>query len=147
MTKPMTDADIIRIGGLAIRFLQDRHGTKGAFDLFKMTVQPGAAMPVAHHHETWDETVYGLYGTTTWRIAGQDVFVGPGQSVFIPRGVVHGFRNDGDAEATCLNLLTLGVLGPEYFRELAALADAPTRNPVAVRLVMTRYGLIPSVRG
>ena len=112
-----------------------------------MTVQPRAAMPVAHYHESWDETVYGLSGTTTWRIAGEDVPVGPGESVFIARGVVHGFRNDGAGEAICLNLLTPGVLGPQYFREMAALAQAPTPDPGAMEGVMARYGLIPSGHG
>ena len=147
MSDMTNDDGVIRIGGLAIRFLQDLHGTRGALDLFEMTVEARAAMPVAHYHETWDETVYGLSGTTMWCIAGQDVPVGPGRSVFIPRGVVHGFRNDGDAEATCLNLLTPGVLGPGYFREMAALASAPSRDPVTMRAVMRRHGLIPSDGG
>lgn len=142
-----TCTDLIRINGLTLRFLQDRHGTKGALDLFEMTVQPQAAMPVAHYHETWDETVYGLSGTTTWRVAGQDVPVRPGQTVFIPRGVVHGFRNHGDADATCLNLLTPGMLGPEYFREMAALAEVDHHDASAMEAIMTRYGLIPSQRG
>lgn len=147
MTERTWNADPIRIGGLTLRFLQDRHTTGGALDLFEMTVQPRAAMPVAHHHETWDETVYGLSGTTTWRIAGRDVPVGPGRTVFIPRGVVHGFRNDGDGEAMCLNLLTPGVLGPEYFREMAALVDAGAPDASAMEAVMLRYGLIPSRHG
>ncbi|WP_267425717.1 cupin domain-containing protein [Methylobacterium sp. GC_Met_2] len=146
MTEHTKSAELIRIGGLTLRFLQDRHSTGGALDLFEMTVQPGAAMPVAHYHETWDETVYGLSGTT-WRIAGQDVPVGPGESVFIARGVVHGFRNDGNGEATCLSLLTPGVLGPEYFREMATLAEGAIHDPAAMKTVMERYGLIPSENG
>lgn len=147
MTPCTKSADLIRIGGLTLRFLQDRHSTGGGLDLFEMTVQPRAAMPVAHYHESWDETVYGLSGTTTWRVAGQDVPVGPGQTVFIPRGVVHGFRNDGDGEAMCLNLLTPGVLGPEYFREMAALVEADAPKASAIEAVMARYGLIPSRHG
>ena len=40
-------------------------------------------MPVPHYHESWDETVYGL-GGTTWHIAGRDVDLAPGESIFIP---------------------------------------------------------------
>lgn len=147
MTPSTMRGDLIRIGGLTLLFLQDRHTTGGALDLFEMKVRPGAAMPVAHYHESWDETVYGLSGTTTWRIAGEDVPVGPGRTAFIPRGVIHGFRNDGDGEATCLNLLTPGVLGPEYFQEMAALAEADVPNASAMETVMARYGLIPSPHG
>jgi hypothetical protein len=28
--------------------------------VFEMTVQPNARVPVPHHHENWDETIYGL---------------------------------------------------------------------------------------
>jgi quercetin dioxygenase-like cupin family protein len=135
---------VVRFSGLELRFLQDRHGTDDSLDLFTMTVQPKARMPVAHYHETWDETVYGLSGTTTWRIADAEVAIAAGQSAFIRRGVVHGFRNDTDAPATCLVVLTPGVLGPAYFQEMADLANSGSRDPEAMKAVMTRYGLIPS---
>ncbi len=137
--------DVIRIGGLAIRFLQDRHATGGALDLFEMTVQPGGAMPVPHFHESWEETIYGLSGVSTWRVAGEDIAVQPGQSLFIRRGVVHGFRNDGAAPAGCLCMLTPGALGPAYFREMAAaLAEGPP-DPARLGAIMRRYGLVPVV--
>lgn len=37
-----------------------------------MSVQPHARMPLAHHHERCDETIYGLVTVTTLRIAGVD---------------------------------------------------------------------------
>ena len=94
--------EVIRVGGLELRFLRSKEDTGGSLDMFEMTAQPNARMPVPHYHETWDETIYGLAGLTTWRIDGQDVGVGPGQTVFIKRGVVHGFRNDTQEPATCL---------------------------------------------
>ena len=108
-------------GGRELRFLRDKEETGGSLDLFEMTVQPQARMPVAHHHEGWEETIYGLAGVTTWRVDGVDVAVGPGATLFIPRGVVHGFRNDSAGPASVLCILTPGVLGPGYFREMAAL--------------------------
>jgi Cupin domain len=49
---------------------------------------------VPHYHDSWDEVAYGLKGAITFRVADQDIVLRPGQSVFIKRGVVHGFRND-----------------------------------------------------
>ena len=86
--------ETIVLGGLELRFLRSKDDSGGSLDLFEMTVQPDARMPVAHHHENWDETVYGLSGVTTWRVDGSDGAVGPGETVFIRRGIVHGFRND-----------------------------------------------------
>lgn len=137
-------AETIGMGGLELRFLQSKDDTGGSLDLFEMTVQPNARMPVPHHHESWDETVYGLSGTTTWRVAGRDVALGPGQTVFIKRGVVHGFRNDTQVPATCLCALTPGVLGPAYFREMAALLAGGAPDPAKMKETMLRYGLVPA---
>jgi len=54
--------EVIRIGGMDLRFLHSKESSEGSLDLFEMTVQPGARVPVAHFHENWDETVYGLRG-------------------------------------------------------------------------------------
>lgn len=135
--------ETLRIGGLELRFLQTKEGTEGGLDAFEMVVQPKARMPVPHYHESWDELVYGLSGLMTFRVDGKDVEIGPGQSVFIRRGVVHGFENRSDAPATCLCVLTPGVLGPGYFREIAALAAAGAPDPADIGEVMRRHGLVP----
>jgi quercetin dioxygenase-like cupin family protein len=137
----------IVIGGLELEFLHSKTDTAGSLDLFRMTVQANAKVPLPHYHESWDEAVYGLSGTLTFRIDGQDVAIGPGQSAFIKRGVVHGFRNDTQASATCLSVLT-PALGAEYFRELAALmsAGAPP-DPAKLKDIMQRYGLVPVAPG
>ena len=137
----------ISFAGLDLRFLQDRHGTAGSLDLFTTTARPGAGMPIPHYHQGWDETVYSLSGTTTWTIAGRDVAVGPGASVFIPRGVVHGFGNRTGEAATFLSVLTPGVLGSEYFQETADLVNSGNADPEAMRALMLRYGLVPVPAG
>lgn len=135
--------EIIRLGGLELRFLQTKEGTEGGLDAFEMVVQPKARMPLPHYHESWDELVYGLSGTVTFRVGGQEVALGPGQTVFIRRGVVHGFENRSDAPATCLVVLTPGVLGPGFFREIAALAASGAPDPARIGEVMRRHGLVP----
>lgn len=137
-------AEEIRIGPLTLRFMRDKHGTGGSLDLFEMTVPPDGEMPVAHYHRDWDETVYGLSGAVTFTVDGEPKDVGPGETLFIPRGVVHGFDNRSGAVATCLSVLTPGVLGPDYFRELAALVSAGPPEEARVREIMLRHGLVPA---
>jgi len=137
----------VRIGGLELRFLQEKRETDGRLDLFEMTVQPKAKMPIAHFHESWDETVYGLSGVTTWRVAGSDRQIGPGESVFIAKGAVHSFRNDSDAPSRCLCILTPGALGPDYFQEMAALVAGGPPDVEKMKAVMLRYGLVPAPEG
>ena len=137
----------IAMGGLRLRFLQDKSDTDGSLTAFEMTVQPNARMPVAHYHESWDETVYGLSGTTIWRIEGRDHLVAPAESLFIRRGKVHGFRNDGGKAAVCLCILTPGVLGSDYFAAMADLLATSNPDPARMKAVMTQYGLIPDPSG
>jgi quercetin dioxygenase-like cupin family protein len=137
--------ETIHFNDLEVCFLQNKEDTGGSLDLFEMTLQPNARMPVPHHHESWDETVYGLVGVTTWWLNGHDVMVGPGETVFIKRGVVHGFRNGTEEPATCVCILTPGVLGPGYFREMAALLATDTPDPATLKETMLRHGLIPAL--
>jgi quercetin dioxygenase-like cupin family protein len=136
--------ETIRIGGLELQFLQSEESGDGSLTLFEMTVQPNARMPIAHHHESWDETIYGLVGVSTWRVDGEDILLRAGETVSIPRGVVHAFRNDTEAPASCLCILTPGILGPAYFREMAALMAAGAPDPAQMKAAMLRYGLVPA---
>lgn len=84
----------------------------------------------------------------TWTIEGESVAVGPGQVVYIPRGAVHRFDNDGEVDATALSIVTPGILGPDYFREAAAVVDAAAGGPpdlAELAAVMRRHGLSPAV--
>ena len=135
--------EIIRIGSIELRFLKSKHDTAGSLDMFEMICKPKARMPVPHYHRDWDESIYGLTGVTTFTIDGKPVEIAPGDHVFIPRGVVHGFDIRGAEVAKCLCVLTPGVLGPEYFREIAGLVHSGPPDPVKMREVMERHGLVP----
>ncbi|WGD49584.1 cupin domain-containing protein [Bradyrhizobium sp. CB1650] len=135
--------EIINLGALQLTFLQSKDDTAGSLDLFEMTLQPNARMPIPHYHDRWDETIYGLSGISTWRIDGKDMEVAPGETAFIRRGVVHSFANRSPRPATCLCVLSPGVLGPQYFKDMAALLSAGTPDPAKLKETMLRYGLVP----
>ncbi|MDQ8729454.1 cupin domain-containing protein [Bradyrhizobium sp. LHD-71] len=136
-------AEAIDMGSIQLRFLQSKDSTDGAVDLFEMTLQPDARMPVPHYHDSWDETIYGISGVSTWTIDALETDVNPGDSVFIKRGIVHGFANRSPAPTTCLCLLSPGALGPQYFKEIAALLRGGAPDPAKMKDVMLRYGLVP----
>ncbi len=135
--------EIIRIGPLELHFLRSKEETGGSLDMFEMICPPEGQMPAAHYHRDWEETAYGLEGTITFTVDGKPVEIGPSDHLFIPRGIVHGFDNRSGARARCLSILTPGVLGPGYFRALAALVAAGPPNPAALRGLMLRHGLVP----
>ena len=84
----MSDS-VVRIGALELKFLVDE--TQGAGDLvmFEFVVPPNARVPAPHYHRDVDEAVYGLEGTLTTFADGKPHEVGRGDTVFIPREIVH----------------------------------------------------------
>jgi mannose-6-phosphate isomerase-like protein (cupin superfamily) len=101
----------------------------------------------AHSHDAYEETIYGLQGVLTWTVDGVPVDVGPGDALLIPRGAVHQFDNPHEADAKALAVVTPGVLGPGYFREIAAVLAAAGGGPpdfAALGEVMRRHGLTPA---
>jgi quercetin dioxygenase-like cupin family protein len=137
----------IRIGPLAIRFLIEGEQSNRSVAMFEFDVPAGSMVPAAHSHDAYEETVYGLEGTLTWTVEGTPVDVGPGQVLCIPRGAVHQFNNSGDTDAKQLAVVTPGVLGPDYFRDVAAILDAAAGGPpdlAAIGAAMRRHGLTPA---
>jgi quercetin dioxygenase-like cupin family protein len=134
----------IRFGGLAIRFLLESEASGGSVAIFEFDVAAGAKVPAAHSHDAYDETIYGLEGVLTLTLNGQKTDVGRGEVLCIPRGVVHRFDNPHGVDAKMLAIVSPGVLGPNYFREIAAILKASAGgppDPKALAEVMRRHGL------
>jgi quercetin dioxygenase-like cupin family protein len=137
----------IRIGGIAVRFRLEGEASGGSVAVFEFDVAAGARVPGAHSHDSYEETIYGLEGVLSWTIDGQRTDVGPGEVLCIPRGVVHRFDNDHGLDAKMLAIITPGILGPEYFREMAAVLEGAAGgppDPAALAEVMWRHGLTPA---
>jgi len=142
-----TTREEIRLGQMAIRFLLEGAASGGSVAVFEFDVPAGTKVPVAHSHDAYEETIYGLRGSLTWTVEETVTEVGPGDVLCIPRGAVHHFDNTGAADATALAIATPGVLGPDYFREIAAVVAATAGGPpdvVAIGEVMKRHGLTPA---
>jgi mannose-6-phosphate isomerase-like protein (cupin superfamily) len=107
----------------------------------------GARIAAAHSHDGYEETIYGLEGVLTWTIEGAATNVGPGEVLCIPRGAVHHFDNTGNTDARQLAIVTPGILGPDFFHEVAAVLDAAAGGPpnfAALGKIMRRHGLTPA---
>jgi quercetin dioxygenase-like cupin family protein len=137
----------IKVGELAIRFLVEDETSGGSVTVFEFDVPAGARVPVAHSHDGYEETIYGLDGVLTWTIEGTPTDIGPGEVLCIRRGAVHHFDNTRDVDAKALAIVTPGVLGPDYFRDLAAVVETAAGGPpdlAAIAAVMRRHGLTPA---
>jgi quercetin dioxygenase-like cupin family protein len=140
--------ETIHLGPLAVRFLVTGADASGSVALFELTV-PGAqrlAAP-AHSHDHYEETIYGIEGVLSWTVDGTRIDVGPGQALCIPRGAVHRFDNHGSQDVKALCAITPAAIGPQFFRESAAVFNAAAGGPpdrVKMADIMRRHGLTPA---
>ena len=137
----------VSVGQLAIRFLLEGEASGGSVAVFEFDVPAAARVPIAHSHDGYEETIYGLEGVLTWTVDGEQTEIGPGEVLCIPRGVVHRFDNDHEVDAKMLAIISPGILSFDYFREMAAVIKAATDgppDPIALAEVMRRHGLTPA---
>jgi quercetin dioxygenase-like cupin family protein len=143
---PPAVSEPIAFGPFRITFSVEAEQSNGSVTVSRCDVKHGGGMPVAHSHDAFEETLYGLEGHTTFTIDGEQVDLGPGDTVCIKRGAVHSFwANDGDV--SFLAVVTPGLFGPESFREFAAVLNAAQDGPPdaeALKAVMLRHGLTPA---
>ena len=140
--------ETIRLGPLGVRFLITAENSSGSIAAFELMVPGAQRLPApAHSHDHYEETIYGIDGTLTWTVDGQQIEVGPGQALCIPRGAVHRFDNHGAQEAKALCVITPAAIGPQYFRESAEAINAAAGGPpdrARMAEIMLRHGLTPA---
>lgn len=86
-------------------------------------------MPAPHSHDDFDDTVFGLDGVTAFTVGGGRTDLNPGEALFLPRRVIHGFINGGDADARFLAVISPGLLGS------ATSGMSPTCLPAMARRI------------
>src|SRR3954468_21188085 len=122
--------EIIQRGPLTVRFLVTAAEANDSVALFELAVPAAQRLAApAHSHDHYEETIYGMKGVLTWTVDGKAIDVGPGQALSIPRGAVHRFDNNGTEDVKALCVITPAAIGPEYFREAAALLMAAAGGP------------------
>jgi quercetin dioxygenase-like cupin family protein len=139
--------ETIQVGALSVRFLVEAADSNGSASVFECFVPADSKMPAPHSHDGFEETIYGLEGTTTWTVDGQTLDIHPGEAVCVPRGAVHGFDNHGGDDAKFLAISTPGVMSPDYFREIHEVLAATAGGPpdlAKIAEVMRRHGLTPA---
>ena len=140
-----TTKEVIHLGQVSVRFLRESKDTDGQLTMFEFMVPVAAKVPIPHYHENFDETIYGLEGVLTYTVAGNTLQIGPGETYFIPRGVVHGFNNLGHENAKALCVITPGILGPDFFRECGEIINAGGPPDMEkLKAILLKHGLVPA---
>lgn len=90
--------------------------SSGSLTWIEQLVPPGDGSPYHIHHGE-DEIFYVLEGEMSF-VSGDNVWKGgPGTFVFLPRGIPHGFKTEGDKPSRSLLITTCGSF-EEFVREM-----------------------------
>lgn len=125
--------------------LADAAATGGVYSLYRFDLQPAAGGPRPHWHRGFAESFAVLDGDVELYDGVDWVAAGPGDHIFIPAGVVHGFRHTADAPATLVMLSAPAAPREDYFAELAEIASG--RQPMtaeAWQQMWARYDQYPA---
>ena len=138
--------ETIRVGEMSVTFHKTRHETDDALDMLEVIIPPLISVVVPHIHRDHDEMILGMDGISTWTLNGEIIVLHRGEVLVIPRGSPHFFANLHDIPTRFMCLQTPGVIGPEYYREIAKHYASETPDVSAIGDVMNRYGVIPMLR-
>jgi mannose-6-phosphate isomerase-like protein (cupin superfamily) len=137
--------ELIRLGPIEIRILEDGTTTAHRLGLAEIRLPPGAQGPPQHQHARHDEGFYVVSGTVRFTTGESARDAGAGTLVMVPPGEPHTFANPGDQPAVMLNTFTPDLY-VQYFRDLRDMTasgrplarDAITRAMAAYATTETR---------
>jgi len=105
--------------GLDVKVLLTTEATGGAISVLMGWLKPGEG-PSDHVHFNQEEIFFIIEGTYEMTVGDQTSTVGPGTIVFIPRNVVHRFKNVGDTTGCMLDWSLPG--GQDHLKAISELA-------------------------
>jgi mannose-6-phosphate isomerase-like protein (cupin superfamily) len=127
--------------------VEHRHAPAMETVVLEMTLPVGSAPPL-HVHDELDDTWYVLEGQMVVRCGDDELVVGAGHWVSMPRGVPHTFRVVGDHEARIL-LVHDNASFRDFVREVSTPAVAhvvPTEPHVPPMDEMARLAALHDLR-
>ena len=113
-------APSIKPFGIDMKVLLTTEATGGAISVIMAWHKPGEGPP-DHVHFSQEEVLFVVEGTYELTVGDQTATVGPGAIAFVPRNVVHRFKNVGETTACMLDWSLPGGQD-HYFRAIADLA-------------------------
>lgn len=124
------EAPAYYVVGDVYRFLLTGEQTGGAYALFDAEVSPGGGPP-PHIHASEEEIFHIVEGEVTFYSEAGERVARVGDTVFMPRGTRHNFRNNTDRPARMMiSVVPAGL--DAYFREVGIPVTDPSGPRPAV---------------
>jgi mannose-6-phosphate isomerase-like protein (cupin superfamily) len=129
--------------GLGITMKTDGKSTHDAYSLFEYAIPPETDGPPAHVHTREDESFICLTGRLDVHLGGQNFVLEPGDYLFLPRDVVHTFRNPYAEESRVISVVSPAGL-ESYYQALADLPPGP-KDLGVLKGIMADFGIVLQV--
>jgi DNA-binding transcriptional MerR regulator/quercetin dioxygenase-like cupin family protein len=107
----------IQLGGEPNDCKVSSQDTRGAMSAFEFTGTGGGPR---HLHREQDEWIYVVHGELEIELDGTLRHLSPGESVFIPRHVKHGWAAAGDAPARIIDVYQPAGKVEDFFRQVGS---------------------------
>jgi oxalate decarboxylase/phosphoglucose isomerase-like protein (cupin superfamily) len=85
-----------------VRWIVTRDTVGSEDSVFGLTYFPPGSRHEIHRHENAEEVEYLVAGEGVARVGDDDVAMGAGDTVFVPRNDYHGFRNTSETETAVM---------------------------------------------
>jgi mannose-6-phosphate isomerase-like protein (cupin superfamily) len=125
--------------GLGITMKTDGKSTHDAYSMFEYAIPAETSGPPPHIHTREDESFLCIAGRLDVMLGGQDFVLEHGDYLFLPRNVVHTFRNTSNAEARVASVVSPAGL-EAYYQALADLPPGP-KDIGVMKGIMADFGI------
>ena len=125
--------------GLGITMKTDGKSTHDAYSMFEYAVPAETNGPPPHRHTREDESFICIAGRLDVTLGGQEFVLEHGDYLFLPRNVVHTFRNTTDQEARVVSVVSPAGL-EAYYQALGDLPPGP-KDVAVLGSIMADFGI------
>lgn len=124
---------------ITLKFILSGKDTNGSHSVFEDVVEPNVGPPRHIHHDQ-DETFFFLEGEFDVELEGIIYHMKPGDVAFIPRGIVHAFKNVGSKPGRLRYVFSPVLNIEEMFREFYAALETGEFNEDRMTEIARNYG-------
>jgi mannose-6-phosphate isomerase-like protein (cupin superfamily) len=136
---PTRGGQVIGAIGVGITKKTDGESTHDAYSLFEYAVPGGVSGPPPHVHTREDESFICIAGGLQVELGGETFDMTHGDYLFLPREVVHTFRNPHEEEARVISVVSPAGL-ENYYLALSTLPPG-VKDITLIKEIMADFGI------
>ncbi|MFF7635918.1 cupin domain-containing protein [Kitasatospora sp. NPDC008050] len=136
---PSREGHAIAAIGLGITMKTDGTSTHDAYSMFEYTIPARVDGPPPHLHTREDESFICLAGRLDVRLGDEEFVLEHGDYLFLPRDVVHAFRNPYGEESRVISVVSPAGL-EKYYQALADMPPGP-KDISLMKKIMAEFGI------